>query len=61
MVLAKPSVSNRSPTDHDQHRRICLECPSPIVAERFLDFEAGVAKEQAQFTGKKTWHTKSSI
>jgi hypothetical protein len=53
MVMAKPSVSSGSPTDHDHHRRIRLKCPSPIVAERFLDFEAGVAKEEVQFTGKE--------
>jgi hypothetical protein len=52
-VAAKPSVSSGSPTDHDHHRRIRLKRPSPIVAERFLDFEAGVAKEQVQFTGKE--------
>src|ERR1700693_1351253 len=53
MVLAKPCGSTRSSTDHDHHRRIRHKCSSPIVAERFLDFVPGVAKEQAQFTGKE--------
>ena len=53
MVLAKPSVSDGSPTDHNHHRRTRPKCLSPIIAEHFLDFEAGVAEQQAQFAGKE--------
>lgn len=46
-------IRHRSDPNHDDERRICGQRTAPIVANRTLDFEAGVDEQQLKFARKK--------